>query len=176
MGFGLGVLNWRDSAEAKQKHKKHKKRKQHKTAPEAPPQPVFNQFGCVDIGQPCLGDSSLCCSGICQGTAPARGQADTSVCVAHNAGPCVPAADSCMAPAAVQCNASNRFSVCTLTTGNAGFCGDISAGTTTYCRVCSKDTDCQAEFGAGAACVVLGAACTPLCGVTGRTACLPAAI
>jgi hypothetical protein len=157
------------SAEAKKGHRKKRKKRSQRAAPSTPPPPpAFNAFGCLDVGQPCQGDNSLCCSGICD--------PGTSTCVGHNAGPCVPAADSCTVGAEVPCNASNRFSVCTLTTGNAAFCGDITGGTTTHCRVCRKDTDCQAEFGAGAACVVLGGGCSPLCGITGRTACLAAGI
>jgi hypothetical protein len=42
------------------------------------------------------------------------------------------------------------------------------------CRTCARDTDCHAEFGAGAACVFLGGECyAVLCPDTGGTACIP---
>jgi hypothetical protein len=152
--------------------KKGKKKKEKK-------KPKPNQFGCLDIGQSCRGNSSLCCSGICQGTKPKKGKKgkkdrkDKSTCVAHNTGVCIAEADTCTAGVEVPCNPSNPSCFCTLTTGNAGFCAAFSGGPAGHCRVCSKDTDCQAEFGAGAACLVLGGICTPLCLTTGRTACAP---
>src|SRR5262245_41311492 len=73
------------SNDAIAKNKKKGKKKKNKTLP-PPPQspPVLNAFGCLDIGQPCQGDGTLCCSGVCEGSAPAQDQPDTSVCVAHN--------------------------------------------------------------------------------------------
>jgi hypothetical protein len=183
-GLGFGALRLPDAVAAKNKKRKgkkrkHKKRNQVPNPPVAPSPPalpplVFNQYGCLDVGRPCRGDSTNCCSGICQGAAPAAGQPDASRCVAHNAGVCTVETNSCELGVDVRCNPSVPVSLCTSTTGNAGFCADISAGTTTHCRVCTRDTDCQDEFGSGAACVVLDGACTPLCITTGRTACLPA--
>jgi len=159
-----------DDAAAKNK-KKGKKKKNKTLSPPPPPPPALNAFGCLDVGQPCQGDSTLCCSGICDGSAPAPGQPDTSVCVAHNAGICFADSDTCSVGARVPCNPGNPNCTCLLTTGNAGFCADLTH-IDESCRLCSADSDCQAEFGAGAACVVLGGACTPVCGATGRTACL----
>lgn len=167
-GLGLGLLQMQGDAEARKKRKPKKKSSKKKSKPLA-----INQFGCVDVGQPCRGDSSLCCSGICDGAAPRKGKPDQSQCVPHNTGVCTLDTNTCDLGVEVPCGPEGRRHVCTLTTGNAGFCADITAGTTTHCRVCSKDIDCQAEFGAGAACVVLGGACTPLCVATGRTACIP---
>jgi hypothetical protein len=165
------------SADAAAKNKKKgRKKNKHKTPPSppqspSPPPPDFNAYGCLDVGQPCQGDSTLCCSGVCQGSAPAPGQPDTSVCVAHNAGICFADADICSVGAQVKCNPSNPSCTCLLTTGNAGFCGDLTH-IDESCRLCSSDLDCQAEFGAGAACVVLGGACTAICAATVRTACV----
>ena len=131
-----------------------------------------NAFGCVDVGKPCAGKNSKCCSGLCQGKKPKQGKRDKSKCVAHNAGICIAEADSCTV-GEVQCNPSNPSCFCTLTTGNAGFCAAFSGGPAGHCRVCRKDTDCEAEFGEGAACLVLGGICTPFCLATGRTACAP---
>ena len=146
-----------------------KKKKGRKKTKKSPP-PTLNAFSCVDVGQACQGDSALCCSGICQGAPPRPGQVDTSVCVAHNAGICFADSDICSIGAAVACNPSKPNCACTATTGNAGFCADLNA-IDKSCRFCSTDTDCQEEFGAGAACIVLKGICTAICGATGRTAC-----
>ena len=139
--------------------------------------PKLNAFRCVDVGKACQGKNGTCCSGICQGKKPKKGKRDKSKCVAHNAGICSPETDSCTLGVGISCNPSNPNCSCTLTTGNAGFCGSFTGNGTggiNECRVCSKDTDCQAEFGAGAACLVMGGAgCTAFCAATGRTACAP---
>lgn len=57
------------------------------------------------------------------------------------------------------------------TTGKALFCGDFTTAAPELCRVCKRDTDCYAEFGLGAACVVLGGTCATFCAATGGTAC-----
>src|SRR5687767_7465904 len=91
-GLGLGTLRLSDVTAAKHTKKGKKKRKRKKKSqPPITPPPftlpplVFNQFGCVEVGQPCRGDNTNCCTDICQGSAPAPGQPDTSRCVAHNA-------------------------------------------------------------------------------------------
>jgi hypothetical protein len=132
-----------------------------------------NAFGCLNVGQPCRGNSANCCSGLCQGKKPKKGKKDTSKCLGHNAGICIADADSCTAGVEVPCNPGNPSCFCTLTTGNAGFCAAFSGGPAGHCRVCRKDTDCEPEFGEGAACLVLGGICTSLCLATGRTACAP---
>jgi hypothetical protein len=167
--LGLSTLNLLEAAEAKKKHKNRKKKKQQQ-------QPVLNAFGCVDVGQPCRGDSALCCSGICEGLAPKKGKPDTSVCVAHNTGPCTVDTNACELGVEVPCNPNLPRTVCSITTGNAAFCAALTGeGVRPNCRACTKDTDCQSEFGPGAACVVQGGVCTGLCLATGRTACLPPA-
>ena len=166
VGLGLGALRQPETAEAKKRKKKKKKK----------PQLPLNAFGCLDVGQPCRGNSANCCSGICQGVKPKKGKKDTSSCVAHNTGICYPDSDSCTLAVPVLCNPSKPSCMCVLTTGNAGFCGDSSGFSDfpSICRDCSKDADCQAEFGPGTACVVLGGVCTGYCAATGRKACLPA--
>jgi hypothetical protein len=167
------MLQYSENTEAKKRHRRKKKKKQDEKPP-ITPEPVANEHGCLDIGQPCRGDSTLCCSGQCEGVAPAQGQPDISVCVAHNASICSPALNICTTGNESFCHASNRNCHCTVTTGNAGFCGDFTLGALSLCRVCNRDADCQAEFGAGAACVVFEGICSGYCPSTGGTACLPA--
>jgi hypothetical protein len=154
--------------------KGHHKKKQHKppqktpSPPQSPPPLPFNAFGCLDVGQPCQADSTVCCSGICD--------PGSSTCVAHNAGICFADADTCTVGAAITCNSHNSACLCTVTTGNAAFCADFSQLDTSrpddLCRFCSQDTDCEEEFGPGSACVVLKGICTPICATTDRTACM----
>ena len=157
-------------AKKKQGKKKKKKKTTKQPLPPSPSSPPFNAFGCLDVGQPCQGNGTLCCSGICD--------PGTSTCVAHNTGICFADSNTCTLGAAVRCDPSdpsNPNCAYVLTTGNAGFCADFTHADpfSAICRFCSVDTDCQAEFGPGAACVVLGGSCTPYCAATGRTACLP---
>jgi hypothetical protein len=157
----MPLVRGREDAAAKNKKKKGKSKKKRRASTQVPP--PFNAFGCLDVGQPCRGDSTLCCSGRCD--------PGTATCVAHNAGICFADADLCTIGVQVKCNPSNPQCTCLKTTGNAGFCGDLTQ-IDKSCRLCSTDTDCEAEFGAGAACVVLGGICTEICGATGRTACV----
>jgi hypothetical protein len=163
-GGWLGVAN----TEARNKRKKKGKHRK------KPKQLVFNQYGCVDVGQPCRGDSTNCCSGICEGVAPRKGKPDQSRCVAHNASICTPTLNMCSTGSDSTCNAINTNTHCTVTTGNAGFCADFTFGAARHCRECARDTDCQAEFGAGVACVVFTGICSEYCPATGGTACMPA--
>jgi hypothetical protein len=158
-GLGLAVLRGSGAADAKKK-RKHKK-KQSKLQ--------RNEFGCVEVGGKCQGKSANCCSGVCEGKKPKRGKKDRSRCVAHNtAGVCSADTDICTVGQAVLCSPDPDFPCnCTLTSGNAGFC----IGAPAQCRVCRKDTDCEAEFGPGAACIVLGGMCAASCLETGGTAC-----
>jgi hypothetical protein len=139
-GLGFGALRLPEAAAAKKKRKKK------------PRKPTFSAFGCLNVGQPCRGDSATCCSGICQGKKPKKGKKDTSTCVAHNTGGCTPERSLCVTDSpASQCSAEG---VCLTTTGNAGFCADADIGFTN-CQPCRTDTDCEAlGFGAGAACVI----------------------
>jgi hypothetical protein len=178
LGLGLVGLKLPGIAAAKKTHrgKQKGKKKQPKKQTGTQPQPEFNAFGCLDVGQPCQGNNSLCCSGICQGAAPQPGALDTSICVAHDSGVCKRTATTCEVGTLVQCVAGDSSSICLRTTGNAAFCASAVFDINKYCRVCSKDTDCQAEYGPGAACVLLDGICSGFCGVTGLTACLPPAV
>ena len=176
MGLALGGLQLSEIADAKKQHKGKRKAKKKQPKKQAQTQPAFNAFGCLDIGQPCRGNNALCCSGICQGTAPPPGAPDTSTCVAHHTGVCKKGATTCEAGTLVQCVADDDTSICLRTTGNAAFCASAVLDIKKYCRVCAKDTDCEVEYGPGAACVVLDGICSGFCGVTGLTACLPPAV
>jgi hypothetical protein len=132
LGLTLGsVLAFLGRDEAEVKRKKRKKKKKIRR----------NSFGCVDVGKLCT-NSGQCCSGRCQGKEGKRN------CVAHHSGGCTPADASCTGEPGVPCSAGG---ICLLTTGNAGFCA-VAAGAA--CAACRQDADCEAGFGAGAACVI----------------------
>ena len=150
-GLGLGTLRLSDAVEAKSK-KKGKKKKKGKSKKQQ--QPVLNQYGCLDVGQPCKGDSTLCCSGICEGTAPKKGKQDASRCVAHDTGTCRQEGEGiCTAtnPAALKCNNSVNCG-CIKTTAGSNFCYEGENGGN-YCADCRKDADCVAlGYPPGSAC------------------------
>jgi hypothetical protein len=156
------------------------KKKRHKKKKKAPlPPPAFNQFGCLDVGQPCAGDSSQCCSGVCEGSPPKKGKADTRVCAAHNAGACTTSRNRCNSvdPGLAICNPNSQFAACLVTTGNAPFCGTLfNFDPAVTCQTCSKDADCLAVgFPSGSACVQLGGTFCNGCEATQNRACLPPA-
>jgi hypothetical protein len=111
---------------------------------------TFNAFGCVDVGKPCRGKDANCCSGICQGKKPNKGEKDKSRCVAHNVGGCQSGQDFCLG----ELVACGDAGFCSTTTGNGAFCG--GDGT---CTDCKNDSECAAEVGPGAACVVCAGLC-----------------
>jgi hypothetical protein len=76
MGQHLGAEARKKNKNKEKKRKKRRQRRQNQTQP--PNGPQFNEFGCVDVGAPCLGNSDFCCSGICEGPAPNPGEPDTS--------------------------------------------------------------------------------------------------
>jgi hypothetical protein len=162
-GLGFGALRLPDAVDAKKKSKK----------------PKLNAFGCLNVGQPCRGKDAKCCSGVCQGKKPKRGQKDKSTCVAHNTGGCTPERSACFT--GNQSSLCGPQSVCLATTGNAGFCAAATFTQEANCRVCRTDQDCDAAgFGPGAACVVVNqgfcaSANTTCAGINGSsgTACLP---
>jgi hypothetical protein len=165
-GLGLGFLYRHESTGAKKKRKHKQKNKKAKP----------NAFGCLDVGKPCGGNDAKCCSGICEGKKPKKGKRDSSRCVAHDAGICTPGSDVCKLEGVAECHPSNSSCHCVRTTGNATFCGDTGGtgdGPASLCRVCHQDTDCQDEFGPGAACVVYEGLCSDYCAETGYTACVP---
>ena len=120
-----------------------------------------NTYGCVDVGEKCYGKDARCCSGIC------NGNGKRSKCAAHNVGGCTPNANSCLG--SVPCGVGGE---CYRTTGKAGFCAKPGL---CDCDPCTKDTDCEAQFGEGAACIVCitnGISCVGVNGSKG-TACVP---
>jgi len=106
--------------------------------------PRPNAYCCLNVGQKNCGNGALRCSGICQDRRPRKGKRDKRKCVSHDAQIFQPTDDSYTEPA-VLCGKGLR----NCTTGNAGFCGKSDV-----CGVCSKDADCEAMSGQGAACVV----------------------
>ena len=157
-----------DAASAKQRQRRRKRKKKPLS---------FNEFGCINVGGKCRGKDELCCSGICQGKKPKQGKRDKRTCAAHNSGICTPQTTLCVNELEAECGFG---CLCALTTGNAGFCGNffyLISNDIDPCRVCTKDTDCQAEFGPGAACIDLRVDfCAMLCPDTGGTACIPACV
>ena len=126
----------------------------------------LNQFGCVKVGAKCRGKDDVCCSGICEGKKPKKGEKDKSKCVAHNTGGCSFGQDSCFVP--IPCGVASG-STCFRTTGDGSICGVGAAGT---CADCKKDQDCVAAgYGPGAACVICAAVCPTS---QNNTACVPA--
>ncbi len=104
-----------------------------------------NEFGCVNVGGKCRGRDKNCCSGICRGKKPEKGEKDNSRCVAHDAQGCQAGQiEGFCGGTNVNCTTSNGNSgKCNTTTGNAGYCadsGDCSAGP------CKKDADCIPRF------------------------------
>lgn len=142
---GLGRLGLNKAADKKKKRKKLKK----------------NAYGCVNVGGTCRGKDSACCSGICQGKNPKKGEKDTSTCMAHNVLDCPAGANTCQG-LPVACGTNG---LCNQTTGQASFC---AAGGN--CKTCKKDADCAPTHGPGAACAVCAGCPAP------GTVCLSAAV
>ena len=148
-GLGIGALRLSDAVEAKKKSRRKKRDKKKKKSP----QPVVNQYGCLEVGQPCRGDSSLCCAGICEGTAPTKkGKSDTSRCVAHDTGTCQqdgPGICTSASSANISCN-NDSSCRCFSTTAGSNVCAHFDRRA---CASCQRDADCIAlGFPAGSAC------------------------
>jgi hypothetical protein len=125
----------------------------------------LNQFGCINVGKPCRGKDSKCCSGICQGKKPKKGEKDKSRCVGHDEGTCSRGLRSvpCGGASNTFCtNSRGQPGVCETTTGNAAHCNAVSD-----CFPCKRDVDCQPICGPKAACIQCGLFCPH----TGGTAC-----
>ncbi len=124
-----------------------KKRKRRK--PKSKPKPKPNEFGCLELSDPCR-TSAQCCSGICEGK---KGK---KRCRSHDTGGCQPGAEpqECSGEEMdVVCTTSaGKQGICGTTTGNAGYC--LATGT---CFDCRTDADCKAalggQFGPQLACV-----------------------
>lgn len=126
--------------------------------------PPLGAFGCLNVGTKCRGNDMLCCSGICSGKKPKKGQKDKRVCAAHDTGGCEAGQGSAFcggnAGGGRGCTtATGAFGICQTTTGNAGYCraGDVEVA-------CTRDADCQPLLGPHAACIVCaGAAGGTIC-------------
>jgi hypothetical protein len=138
---GLGAASPLGTGTAAGKNRKRRRKRK---------KPKRNAFGCLNVGQPCRGHGAKCCSGICQGKKPKKGDKDKSRCVAHDTGGCQAGQQGAFCGGAnVPCTTSTGSpGVCDTTTGNAGYCAF-----TTTCSRCSKDADCRPVCGRGAACV-----------------------
>jgi hypothetical protein len=156
--LGLTAAGPAPNTDAKRRRKKKRRKKQ--------PPLQFNAFGCLDVGQKCRGRDELCCSGICDGKKPQKGEPDKTRCLAHNTGGCAPQQDLCTTDPNTRCGASG---ICARTTGNAGFCL-LSPPDGLNCSACKNDADCVVGFGPGAACTVCDVACPGT-----RTICAPPA-
>jgi hypothetical protein len=153
VALGLAATRFSGIATAKKKHKKKN-----------PQKLTRNSFGCVDVGKACRGKDANCCSGICQGKKSKKGQKDTSKCAAHDVEGCQANPDGSLNEAEDHCP-DKPAAWCYWTTGKGSFCGFGGAG---MCVVCARDTDCEADFGAGAACII-----TDFCPNENATACTP---
>jgi hypothetical protein len=104
-----------------------------------------NHFECRHVGARCK-RAGQCCSSRCLG--PTGGKTcrghDAGICTTQNV--CTTGTTVCgthvPGDPGVKC-------ACFQTTGKAPFCGRFGV-----CRACTKDRQCEEEFGAGAACVV----------------------
>jgi hypothetical protein len=94
---------------------------------------VFNQFGCIDVGQPCAGKADLCCSGVCEGKKPKKGKKDKRRCAAHDVGGCLANQDSCETGEITCTTSANKSGSCQQTTGGASYCAASSAGDCSPC-------------------------------------------
>jgi hypothetical protein len=131
----------------------------------------FNRFGCVNVGGKCRGNDAHCCSNVCEGKKPKKGEKDTSRCVAHDASSCLTGQtlEVCGGDEDVLCETSaGAEGTCATTTGNAPFCAAIGG----KCFPCKKDADCSGvdDCGPGAACFP----CVAFCANSGGTACFGA--
>jgi hypothetical protein len=143
--------------------------KQSKGKPK-PNKPQPNQYGCLEVGDPC-GRSRQCCSGVC------KGKPGKKRCRAHDTGTCeqeVPGLCTADNPAASKCN--NEINcACLRTTAGSNFCADLDTGID-ICAECKRDADCeQLGYPSGSACAPIavgfcagtcetGMACVPPCG------------
>lgn len=137
---GLSTLGWSELTDARKKKNKKKKKKSKKKV-------ELNDFECVDVGNFCKNDSQ-CCSGVCEG------KKDNKKCKAHDESTCQANQDACLGVPQPCTTTIGGAGQCVKTTGKASYCFDDG-----ICFSCSKDTDCVAVAGVGAACVVCVAGC-----------------
>lgn len=155
LGLALAsVLGALASAEADGKRRKQRRKKRKGPKPTPPPgEPIFNEFGCVNVGGFCENDGQ-CCSGICTGQR----------CRAHDTGGCRAGQETEFCGGTdVSCTGSaGDTGLCSTTTGQGAFCG--ASGN---CFACNNDSDCIDVCGPEAACVICDG-----CPETGGTGCL----
>jgi hypothetical protein len=135
-GLGLSIARLPDVADAKPKRKKKKAK------PKPAPKP--NEYGCLDVGDPCQ-NVEQCCSGIC------AGKKGKKRCRAHDTGNCRAGQSIGFCGgenAGCAIGSGNPTGVCGTTTGNAGYC--VGGGD---CFPCTKDAECRPFCGPGASCV-----------------------
>lgn len=104
-----------------------------------------NEFGCVNVGGKCRGNSANCCSSICQGKKPKKGNKDKSTCVAHDTNGCTAQTSFCNTGSleTSNCKLGDPQAACINTTGGAPFCGNVAV-TPANCAGCRRDADCEA--------------------------------
>ena len=161
-GLGLGLPVVPAIADAREKRRKKPKRTKR------PKRAKPNQYGCLEVGDPCR-RRQQCCSGICAGK---RGK---KRCRAHGAARCpqkTPGA--CTAKyndiPSLKCDAR---CFCYRTTAGSNFCSQGVYNDKRNCAVCRRDADCVAlGFPPGSACAPIprSGTCAGFCD-TG-TACL----
>jgi hypothetical protein len=134
------VASLPDGASAKKRKKKIKR----------------NAFGCVNVGGKCRGKNAVCCSGICQGKKPKKGERDKSRCVAHDQTSCQAGqTTNACGGVNVLCTTSTGEpgGACLTTTGGAGYCA-ASIDCPTQAINCTNDADCRERCGPRAGCVL----------------------
>jgi hypothetical protein len=168
--LGLTLALRPATTQAKNRRKKRKK----------PPAP--NEFGCLDVGQPCREDIAPCCSGVCALVRRKKGKQVRLTCVAHHADTCKAEDSYCTNSvfAEFTCGPLDQFgnpsALCLRTTGNAGFCANTDGFLQAKnCLFCRKDADCVvAGFPPGSACVLMqGGECSVACPATNGRSCFP---
>ena len=157
---------------------------QDRNARKKPPTP--NDFGCLNVGQPCREDIAPCCSGVCAMVKAKKRKKAKLTCVAHHADTCQADDSYCTNSvfAEFTCGPLDQFgnlnAICLNTTGNAGFCADLDGFLQAKnCLFCRKDADCVvAGFPSGSACVLFqGGECDAACPATnGRGVFRPALV
>jgi hypothetical protein len=146
VGLGLGAVRITSVVDAKKKRKKRK-----------PKKPKPNEFGCLEVGDPCQTEEQ-CCSGICDGKKGKR------KCRAHDT-------ETCEQDRPGYCEAGNPYLA--LCHGGDANCFRTTAGSKVcshnlLCADCRRDADCEAlGYPPGTACAPLGGdySCADVCEV-----------
>jgi hypothetical protein len=131
-GLALGLARSFELAEAKKKKRKKRKKRKPKATP--------NEFGCLEVNDPCTSPEQ-CCSGVCEGKR----------CRAHDTGTCAQDLDVeiCLAGTIedalkVLCDNSQSCG-CYRTTSGSYYCSAFLYNEgDTRCADCKTDADCVA--------------------------------